>query len=127
MNLSLQAGTVRTEQVSYTDEITATNRYTLEGIADVTLWCGGDATIDMDRTEFESKNDILTLNDIFNNLNDGQFGVQSINGANELYVEQIFEVIRKYDNGKISRFEITETVVDWQTLYRDKKGELILE
>lgn len=51
--------------------------YTVKGISDLTPWGGGNACIVMDSFNV-NKIDNKTLKE---NINDGQFGVQSINGA----------------------------------------------
>jgi hypothetical protein len=49
--------------------------YSIKGVSDVTLWGGGNACIVMD--EFNVKH----LREIKKDINDGEFGVESINGA----------------------------------------------
>jgi hypothetical protein len=55
--------------------------FIIKGVADLTLWGGGQGSIDMKSFKVQS------LKDIKKNLNDNGFGVQSINGA----VVQIYE------------------------------------
>lgn len=60
--------------------------YQIEGVADITLWGGDNACIEM--RPFE----VTRLKEIRTGLNDSGFGVESINGA-------ICEVARLYENG----------------------------
>lgn len=53
------------------------SNYVVKGLADVTPWGGGDACIEMDPFNLKSIKD----EDLLKNLNDGGFGVESINGA----------------------------------------------
>lgn len=51
--------------------------YLIKGISDVTMWGGGNGCIGMSPFSVK-KTDVKTL---LANINDGQFGVESINGA----------------------------------------------
>jgi hypothetical protein len=51
--------------------------YTVKGTTDLTLWGGGNASIEM--TNFEVDN--IDKKTLLENLNDNGFGVEKINGA----------------------------------------------
>ena len=57
--------------------------YRIKGVADITLWGGDAACIEMTPVKLR----ILDKDDLMQHLNDGGFGVQSINGA----IVDIFE------------------------------------
>lgn len=73
--------------------------YVIKGVSDITPWGGGLACIPMDPFRV-TKTDIKTL---LANINDGGFGVQSINGA-------ICDIFENYE-GKLI-FKETVTVGD---------------
>ena len=58
--------------------------YVIKGTSDLTVWGGGNASIQMDSFHVKS------LKEIKENLNDAGFGVQSINGA-------ICDIYRNYE------------------------------
>lgn len=51
--------------------------YVVKGVADVTPWGGGDACIEMESFRVKSIKEQILLE----NINDGGFGVERINGA----------------------------------------------
>ena len=51
------------------------NGYTVKGVSDLTLWGGGNASIQMNQFNITSVKELPT------SLNDAGFGVESINGA----------------------------------------------
>lgn len=76
--------------------------YTVKGISDLTHWGGGNACIVMDKFTV-NKIDNKTLKE---NINDGQFGVQSINGAIcDIYenFEGTLKFLKTVKIGKISK------------------------
>ena len=121
-----KTGTTTSEETSYTDTKVATNRFTIEGTARIICWGDtGVSTIEMDGGEFES--DELTAVEIYNNLDDGQFGCERIVGARDLVVEQIYIVSRTFDNGHITEFEDTENILDYAELEKLKDGSVVID
>jgi hypothetical protein len=51
--------------------------YRIKGVADVTMWGGGNACIEMKPIKIRT----LDRDDLMKHVNDNGFGVQSINGA----------------------------------------------
>ena len=51
--------------------------YIIKGVADISPWGGGRGCIEMDSFKLEKISNKVLLD----NINDGSFGVQSINGA----------------------------------------------
>lgn len=51
--------------------------YVVKGVSDVTPWGGGEACIQMDSFQVKS----IDKKTLLENINDGGFGVESINGA----------------------------------------------
>ena len=71
--------------------------FRVTGMSDLTLWGGGNACINMDAFH------VNHLREIRENINDGQFGVQSINGA-------ICDIHKVYQNGHGQYTEYYKTV-----------------
>jgi hypothetical protein len=55
--------------------------YTIKGVADLTLWGGGNACIDMASFDIKQKSIITNKDLLLKNCNDNGFGVEKINGA----------------------------------------------
>lgn len=70
--------------------------YRVHGIAFVTFWGGADATIQMKSFEVKSLNET----EIAAGLNDGGFGVQSINGAT-CFIEKVYGGSYTVDLGRM--------------------------
>lgn len=90
--------------------------YRITGVADVTPWGGGNACIQMDPffTDDISKKFLRA------NLNDGKFGVESINGG----ICHISEVYADDQGNKIYKYIKTTTVGTVQPLTRQYEEEI---
>jgi len=90
--------------------------YRITGVADVTPWGGGNACIQM--------NPVLTDNiskkSLLENLNDAQFGVESINGG----ICHISEVYADEQGNKLFKYIKTTTVGKVQPLTRQYEEEM---
>lgn len=100
----------------FTDIETPTGEFRMNGTAWITHWGEtlppegelGGCYIEMDEVRFSSIH--LNSKQIFENLNDGQFGVLAINGATDLSIEEKINVVRTFeDNGETKNFSYEET------------------
>lgn len=66
------------------------NDYIIRGTADLTLWGGGNACIEMNPFHLKK----ITKKTLKENLNDARFGVESINGA-------ICEIYENYEGKEV--------------------------
>ncbi|MDY0292517.1 MAG: hypothetical protein RBR02_09315 [Desulfuromonadaceae bacterium] len=95
---------------TYVDVDTPTSEFKMEGETLITYWGGGSGSIEMDTSFFNSEH--LAGEDIYKNLNDGQFGVRSIDGASYVNVEQKVHTKRTFDDdGEIREFD------NWECVY----------
>jgi len=85
-----------TNEVHYTEIRIPTNEFKIYGEAFVELWGGGEGSIEMDEDCFTA--DKLTKAVMYANLNDGQFGVETITGG-RVWVEQKIK-IRQFHIGE---------------------------
>jgi len=121
-----KVGTTTTDEIGYTETRVATNRFTVSGTARIICWGDIDvSTIEMDGCEFEA--DELTAEDIYNNLDDGQFGCERIVGARDLCVEQVYIVTRKFADGRTYELEDTDAVLEYVELEKLKDGSIIID
>lgn len=77
--------------------------YHIEGTADLSMWGGGNASIEMQPFE------VKRIKDIRNDINDAGFGVESINGA-------ICAIYRNYQGTHVFARTITVGNVSEDTL-----------
>ena len=62
--------------------------FIIEGVADICLWGGGDAQIEMSPVTI--KKNTISEDDIKNSINDGGFGCEMIKGA-DLFIYAYYE------------------------------------
>lgn len=106
------------KNLGMTTIITPTNDFIIEGISEIRLWGGGDATIEMDKEVFTAEN-TLDNDIIFENLNDGKFGVEKILSAPELVLSQNIKIEKEYENGKKIDYTTSEEIFEG-SMDRDK-------
>jgi len=108
-----------------------TGNFRIDGTAWITHWGEnkppkgelGSNYIQMDTDQFYSDN--LTPEVILNNLNDGQFGVQSIDGATDLCIEQEVKVTKTYeDDGSTVEWKEWDELVADATIIRDNQESM---
>lgn len=93
-------------------------KFYCSGTSKINLWGGGSGIITMDPFKIEIKDDEkLTTKIVFNNINDGGFGCESVVSCN-IDINQEVEVIREFldKNGDVLN---TENEVEYLQIYED--------
>ena len=101
------------------------NKFRMNGTAWVLLYGDnppqngslGNTSIQMDEVIFTSDN--LSSKEIFTNLNDGGFGVEAINGATDVVVEQEVNIEAIYKDGTTSNSKTFEVIATGDILSPD--------
>lgn len=78
--------------------------YTIKGVADLTMWGGGNGCIEM--KSFDVKN--ISVKTLLKNINDNGFGVEKINGA-------ICTIYENFDGYLVYHSNVTVGIVSEHT------------
>jgi hypothetical protein len=102
------------EIVKFTEEITPTNKFSMNGTVVMNLWGGGKGSYPVSPATWEMESGILEKSDIWKNMRDDGFGCESYESCN-VTVFQHVTVKRTYheiSNDRVTEFKDTIEVFD---------------